>query len=64
MRKSALNNNKTDNYRLCEDIIKMARAVYKENGCHDIVFVSGGKAIDGDNKRPMDKVLPERGKEG
>ena len=43
MRESALNNNKNDNKRLCERIIDMARKVYRENGGHDIVFVSGGK---------------------
>ena len=60
MKESALNNNKNDNKRLCERIIDMARKVYRENGGHDIVFVSGGKEKDGDNKAGMDRILPEK----
>lgn len=57
MRESALNNNKNDNKKLCKRIIDMARKVYKENNCHDIVFISGGKEKDGDNKTEMDRLL-------
>ena len=64
MRESALNNNKNDNKRLCKRIIDMARKVYRENGCHDIVFISGGKEKDGDkdgdNETTIDRLLPEK----
>ena len=58
-RKSAFNNNKNDNKRLCAHIIDMARKVYRENGCHDIVFVSGRKEKDGDSETEMDRLLSE-----
>ena len=59
MRESAFNSNKNDNKKLCARIIDMARKVYKENGCHDIVFVSGRKEKDGDNETGMDRLLPK-----
>lgn len=62
MKESAINNNKNDNKRLCGRIIDMARKVYSENGCHDIVFVSGGKEKDGANEETMDRLVLKKSK--